>query len=313
MEIRSYRPGDDVAQVSLYNEAAGRLPKFKPITLDEMRRRACGPDFDPATRFFAVADGRPVAYMTFHAGNGRVSYPWRRPGHEAAAVPLLEHTLAAMKARGLAAAFAAYRADWTEQNDFFAQHGFRKVRDMLNFVVDLVELPTPAARPGSSIGPLTPHDLPTLLGMVPGLLRSRTEEELGRFLFHNPYFPPSSCFALRGKASGAPVAVAVLAADRAYADPKQVDSAMPCFRLGALGTEGMQTKRINGLFSLLTGDHRDVSAFGLDLLGHAARRLEDHDVEAVAAQVPSDVAHLVRFYKQYFRPQGGFPIFERPL
>ena len=33
----------------------------------------------------------------------------------------------------------------------------------------------------------------------------------------------------------------------------------------------------------------------------------------VAAQVASDAPHLMRFYKQYFRRQGSFPVFERPL
>ena len=35
MTIRTFQPGDDVAQVGIYNEAAGDLPKFKPATLDE--------------------------------------------------------------------------------------------------------------------------------------------------------------------------------------------------------------------------------------------------------------------------------------
>ena len=39
MKIRTYAPGDDGAQVSIYNEAAATLPKFKAATLDEVRRR----------------------------------------------------------------------------------------------------------------------------------------------------------------------------------------------------------------------------------------------------------------------------------
>ena len=34
MEIRAYRPGDEVAQVEIYNEAAGELPKFKAAYID---------------------------------------------------------------------------------------------------------------------------------------------------------------------------------------------------------------------------------------------------------------------------------------
>src|SRR5262249_47319567 len=145
MTIRTFGPGDDVAQVGIYNEAAADLPRFKPATIDEVRRRCRAPDFDPGTRFFAVAGGRPVAYAGFHA-NGRVSYPWCRKGHESFAEPLLAAVLGAMKARGLPRAFAAYRADWPAQVEFFQRHGLVHARDMVNFALDLTEMPTPAAR-----------------------------------------------------------------------------------------------------------------------------------------------------------------------
>jgi hypothetical protein len=109
------------------------------------------------------------------------------------------------------------------------------------------------------------------------------------------------------------VAVGMLVINSSYADPKMVDSSMPCFRLGAFGTEGLTTKRINGLFSFLTPDNRDVSSMGLDLLGQAAMSLESTTLGTLAAQVPSDAAHLLRFYQQYFRRQGSFPIYERSL
>src|SRR5207253_2463826 len=77
--IRTFLPGDEVAQVGIYNETAAELPKFKPATVDEIRRRAGSHDFDPGTRFFAVEGGSPVGYASFHA-NGRVSFPWCRKG-----------------------------------------------------------------------------------------------------------------------------------------------------------------------------------------------------------------------------------------
>jgi hypothetical protein len=48
-------------------------------------------------------------------------------------------------------------------------------------------------------------------------------------------------------------------------------------------------------------------------MGHAARLLDASDLATLAAQVPSDVPHLARFYQQYFRRQGSFPVFERRL
>src|SRR5262245_63292906 len=124
MTIRTFEAGDDAAQVSIYNEAAGELPKFKPASLDEVRRRLRAPEFDPGSRFFAVADGRPVGYASF-APSGRVSFPWCRKGHERFAGPLFDFVLAAMRQRGLKRAFAAYRADWPAVGEFFLQQGFR--------------------------------------------------------------------------------------------------------------------------------------------------------------------------------------------
>ena len=312
MTIRTFQPGDEAAQLGIYNEAAGALPKFKPATLDEIRRRCRAAGFDPGTRFFALANGQPVGYCTFHT-NGRVSYPWCRRGHEGLAEPLFERVLEAMRERGLRKAFAAYRADWPAQRDFFLAHGFAQAREMVNFVVDLVELPTPAARPSSTVAPLRPEEVPAVFNLAPEALRSATSADLEAHLFRNAYFPSNAVFALRGRTTGAPVAVAVVVENPSYANPHQLDSAMPCFRLGAFGTEGMQVKRINGLFSFLARAGNEVNPLGLDLLGQAAYRLRSTAAETLAAQVPSDAPHLLGFYQRYFRRQGSFPVFERAL
>jgi hypothetical protein len=312
MEIRTYRAGDEAAQVSIYNEAAAELPKFKTATLDEVRRRARGADYDPSARFLALESGRPVGYAVFQA-NGRVSFPWCRKGQEAAAQPLLERVLHTMKERGHTRAFAAYRSDWPAQLQFFQNNGFQQRREMVNYVLDMVEMPTPMARPSSSVGPATPDDVPAILELVANVLLIRDRAGLEQYLFHNPYFPADSVFVLRNRAGGAALAAAILVANPSYANPRQVDAAMPCFRLGAFGTEGMTTKRINGLFSFLTADARDAHPLALDLLGYAAYKLQDTDVETFSAQVPSDAGHLLRFYKQYFQRQASFPILERTL
>src|SRR5713101_10010988 len=114
MIIRNFQPGDEAAQVSIYNEATAALPKFKPATLDEVRRRCRAPDFDPQTHFVAIAEEQPVGYVAFRA-NGRISYPWCRKGFENLEERLLETVLQALGARGMKKAFAAYRGDWTAQ------------------------------------------------------------------------------------------------------------------------------------------------------------------------------------------------------
>jgi hypothetical protein len=311
VNIRTYRPGDEEAQAAIYNQAAAAFPKFKPATVVEVRRRCQARDFDPGSRFYAEEGSEVVGYASFQA-NGRVSYPWCRPCHEHVAGPLFERVLGALRDRGHRTAFAVYRGDWAAVREFFLAQGFQPVREMINYILDLPDMPTPPAKASSPITPLRPEDVPTVLALAPGALRVGTAAALEKHLFHNPYFAPESAFVLRGR-SGSPVAVGLFIEDPTYADPRQVDADMPCFRLGAFGTEGMTTKRINGMFSFLTAADQPVSSLGLDLVGHAAFRLQRGDSETFAAQVASDAAHLARFYRSHFRRQGGFPVFARDL
>jgi hypothetical protein len=226
----------------------------------------------------------------------------------------LEQVLQAMRQKGLRRAFAAYRADWPPVNNFFAAHGFRLAREMVNFLLDLADLPTPPARPNSNITPLRREDVPALFDLAPQTLRVTTPAALEQHLFANPYFGPEAVYVLRGRTGDTPVAVAVLVTSSTYAEPRALDAAMPCFRLGAFGTETMTTKRINGLFSFLARNDPNVSVVGLDLLSHVSYRLQDtDDVSFLAAQVPSDVPHLLSFYKRTFRQQASFPVYEREL
>jgi hypothetical protein len=313
MLIRTFQPGDEAVQAALYNEAAAELPKFKPATVAEIQRRTQAPDFDPAMRFFAEEGGQPVGYALFNA-NGRVSFPWCRKGHEHLAGPLFEQVLTVMRQRGFRSAFAAYRADWPTVGEFFAAHGFRQVREMVNFVLDVMDLPTIPARPSSVIGPLRPEDVPALFELAPQALRVRTPAELEQHLLHNPNFPPEAVSVLRSRGNQTPLAASVLVTDPAYADPQTLDANMPCFRCGAFGTETMQVKRVKGLFSFLARPDQNVGLLGTELLGRAALKLADHDdIGAFAAQVPSDVPHLFRVYQHLFRRQGAFPVFECAL
>jgi hypothetical protein len=312
MQIRTFQAGDETAQVSIYNEAAASFPRFKPATLDEVRRRCRGADFDPNTRFFAIEDQQPVGYATFHA-NGRVNYPWCRKGYEAFLQPLFETVLQAARKRNLKRIFAAYRADWPVQRDFFLEHGFQQKREMVNFWLDPADMPTPAARRNFPIKPAQPSEVPAIYQLAPQALRAQTPAELEQHLFHNPHFPPEAVFVARAKSGSTVLAAGVLVSAPGYADVRQVDAGMPCFRLGAFGTEGMQTKRINGLFSFVARDDNELNQVTLDLLSHAAFRMQYADVPAFAGQVPSDVPHLLRFYQHHFRRQGSFPVYERTL
>jgi len=312
MAIRTYRTGDEVAQVSIYNEAAAELPKFKPATIDEIRRRVVGADFDPESRFYAEVAGKVVGYSVFHK-NGRVSYPWCRKGHGSQAEPLFDAVIQAAKAKNVRGAFAAYRADWPAQGEFFTAHGFHLAREMVNFIIEMGDMPTPAAVAPSNFSPLRAADITSVLALCPQALRVQTAEELERHLFQNDYLKPESAYVVRGRGDSSRLAVGMLVHDPSFADARQIDSNMPCFRLGAFGTEGMAVKRVNGLFSFLTQPGKDANPLALSLMSEAAYRLHETDMDSLAAQVPSDVPHLFRFYQQFWRRQGAFPVFERDL
>jgi hypothetical protein len=312
MTIRTFAPGDDSAQVSIYNEAAADLPRFKAASLDEIRRRILAPDFEPSTRFVAVEAGQVVGYATFNA-NGRVSFPWCRRGYESHAPALFEAVLAEMRRREMKRASAAYRGDWPTLHDFFVTQGFTKVREMVNFVIDLTDMPTAASNLGHKLEPMTPEDVPAVFAIAQGVTRCRTAASLEEHLFRNAYFDGDSAFVIRSRTSPDLVAALVLIVDNAYADPTTIDAGMPCFRLGAFGTEGMQTKRVNGLLSFVTHSGADTIRVGVELLAQVAARLYETDIGTLAAQVPSDAPKLLRYYQQVWRRQGSFPVFEREL
>lgn len=305
--IRIYEPGDEEAQVAVYNAAASNLPAFKPANVAEQSRRVRAPGFRPESRLYFTVNDQIVGYITTQP-DGRISYPWTLPDHESCRQPLFEAMASRLKERGVRKVYAAYRGDWGEVLSFFQQHRFRKTREMLNFKQHLNDLPTTVLRRGLNVTAIRKEDLPDLESKGPNLLRL-SGVELEKYLLANPFFAAESLFVMR-KADGTPQGYGILIHDNQYADVNQLDANVPCFRLGAFGTEGTSTKRVNALFSFVADSSKDAKPIGLDLLWVAARRLDDSDIETLAAQVPSDAPHLVAFYDGYFRRQGSFPVLE---
>ena len=309
MIIRHYRPGDEEAQARIYNAAAGALPAFKPASADEIARRYAGSDADPTAKFYAERQGVVAGYAVFNP-NGRISYPWCLPDAQELRLPLLEAVLAGLSARGAAEAWAAYRADWGVVRAFLTERGFAVKREMINFIAPLSALPRDPAPADQVIRRLERQEVTALPALGPEIFPGdAAPEPLARFYWDNPYFGPESLLALRRAEDGAFLATTLAIANASYADPTKVDPAMPCFRLGALGTERERHKRINGMFSVVFRDEADART----LLAEAVRRFEQAGLTHVAAQAPSDAPRLVAFYDRYFERQATFPIYARPI
>ncbi len=305
-------PGDERSQASLYNGCAFSLPGFKPATEEDVRRRVRARSFDPACRFYAEREGQVVGYCTLEPDQGRVSYPWCRKGFESIAPVLFESALRAAKERGIKQVFAAYRRDWEPVLTFFADNSFERDHEIVNYYADPVDLPTVASRAGRPVRKLQRADIPLLAEMGKGVIRVSIEE-LDRYCFSNPYFPAESFIVLEGRDDSGPIAIGVGLESPSWADVKKVDSLAPCFRLGAFGTEGLNTKRINGMFSFVVAKPEQTLQAGLALLTEASQEMTEGSVNSIAAQCPTDVPHLLGFYTRYFKEQGRFPIFERAL
>jgi hypothetical protein len=311
MAIRAYQPGDEQAQTDIYNAAAGSLPGFKPTTAAEIARRYSGAPPDSGSRFFAVDNGQVVGYATFGL-SGRISAPWCLPGAEAYREPLLETVLTAMRQRGLSKAWAAYRGNWDPALDFLRARDFIEERAMINYVAEMSSLPAPSRIPSNRvIEPLNRDELPQLIALAPGLFIDTDRPALEQFFWSNPFYAfPDSLFVLKDSESKqVQGAFLVVLSDR-FADPTKIDAAMPCFRLGAFGTERERHKRVNGLFSCAFADEAE----GNLLLSAALESLTVHSVVThIAAQAPTDAVSLCHWYDHFFQRQGSFPILSRRL
>lgn len=311
MNIRTFKPGDEVTQAALYNVAAFALPGFKPASAADVQKRTRGRGFDPDTRFYAEENGQVVGYCALDRVQQRVSVPWCKKGHEAAAEPLLEATLTAARNRGLTTVFAAYRRDWGAPLRFLADHGFAVRREVVNFCADPVDLPTLVNRSKLPIDRLRRADVPAVSAMGKGIVRL-PDAELESYFFSNPYFPAEAVLVLRAP-DGTPTAIGIGLESATYADVKKVDPLAPCFRLGAFGTEGLNVKRVNGLFSFLVANPANTLTAGLALLAEASLEMTEGTVTALAAQCPSDAPHLLGFYTRYFKEHGRFSVLEKQL
>jgi hypothetical protein len=311
MLIRSYQPGDEHAQARIYNAAACSLPGFKPATAEEISRRYGAADSDPATRHYAIAGGEVAGYAAFHS-NGRASYPWCLPDASELRGALLDTMLAEMRKRSLPEAWVAYRADWLPILAFLYTHAFTEKRVMINYVAELPQLPGDDRLPASgAIAPLKREDLSSLVALAPGLFAGTDAPALESYFWSNEFYNfPDSLFGLRDARSSELRGAYVLVADDRFADPVKIDASMPCFRLGAFGTERERHKRVNGLFSCVFADQVE----GELMLSTAAwAQMSRAGLTHLTAQVPSDATALCAFYDLFFQRQGSFPILARRL
>jgi hypothetical protein len=311
VQIRFYQPGDEIAQARIYNAAAGSLPGFKPAKPEEIARRLHSGDTDPQTTFYATENGEVVGYAVFNS-NGRVSFPWCLPGAEAVQEPLLGTLVAEMVRQGLTEAWAAYRADWSPVLDYLTEHNFTQIRSIINYVAETSRLPVLDRLPPTRlVTKLERDELPYLASLIRMNFGTVNPQGIGQFLWENPFYSfPDHLLALKDADSADIRGISLLVLDHRFADPTKIDPAMPCFRLGAFGTERQRHKRVNGLYSCMFVDEYD----GNLLLGASIAAISGQStLSHLAAQTPSDVPDLCAWYDRHFERQGSFPILSRSL
>ena len=100
----------------------------------------------------------------------------------------MEAVLSAMRERGLAEAWAAYRADWEPVLVFFHEHGFLPTRLMINYVAELSRLPRAAVPEGWVVAPMERGDLAEIRAMGAGILLGGELREPGGILLGQRVF-----------------------------------------------------------------------------------------------------------------------------
>jgi hypothetical protein len=309
MDIRPYQPGDETPQAAIYNAAAAELPAFKAASVEELTRRYRDREGEPRFRFYAVQAGQVVGYVVANS-NGRMSYPWCLPEWQSAREPLLTRLVEALRDKGWSEGYVAYRADWVAILDFLKDHGFEHRRDVVNYVAPVERLTTALARqPRLQTNPIEPASVRTLAKTGRGTLGTDDAEALANFYLHNPYIRAEDVFVAQSGAGDELAGFGVAILNEAYADPTQINPYMPCFRLGAFGTERERHKRVQGMVSVLPRN----AAAGETILAAAVRRLQSADVRHAAAQASSDQLPLIALYDRYFDRQGAFPVLVRRL
>src|SRR5262249_24581857 len=148
-----------------------------------------------------------------------------------------EAAINSAKERGLTKLFTAYRKDWDPILQFFADNGFTRARDMINFWADPVDLPTIANRSGLPVSRLKREDLPALAEVGKGVIRLPADKFEQHF-FSNPYFPVEALLLMRGRTDNAPVAAAIGLEVSTWADVRKVNPLAPTFRLRRSRTAG---------------------------------------------------------------------------
>ena len=219
-----------------------------------------------------------------------------------------------MKRRGMPEAWAAYRADWSGGARVLAKPRLRReaADDQLPrgcFAAARTSGELPEDR---VIEPLGREEArPSSRRLAPRLFSGIEPRSLEAFFWENPPYDFSeSLFALKERRSGKVLGAGLLVISDTFADPTKIDAAMPCFRLGAFGTERERHKRVNGLFSCVFADQAEGE---LLLSAPDWERARRAGLTHVAAQAPSDAIALCAFYDRIFQRQGAFPILSRLL
>ena len=152
-------------------------------------------------------------------------------------------------------------------------------------------------------------DLAQLAAVAPRFFSGIEPHSLEAFFWENPHYNFSeSLFSLKERRTGRVLGACLLVISDRFADPGKIDAAMPCFRLGAFGTERERHKRVNGLFSCVFADEAEGE---LLLAAPDWERARRAGLTHVATQAPSDAVALCAFYDRIFQRQGAFPILSR--
>jgi hypothetical protein len=132
-ELKTYSPSYLEKQYEIGNHRLTQWLGARQTPVERLKKIYSQPDFDPETKYYALADGEVIGFMTAKIRNpdsssleANLEFPIVANGHENAEDKLIEFALDSLKSKGIAKVRARVSEPWGNSVSLAEKHGYEK-------------------------------------------------------------------------------------------------------------------------------------------------------------------------------------------
>jgi hypothetical protein len=132
-ELKTYSPSYLEKQYEIGNHRLTQWLGARQTPVERLKKIYSQPDFDPETKYYALADGEVIGFMTAKVRNpdsssleANLEFPIVANGHENAEDKLIEFALDSLKSKGIAKVRARVSEPWGNSVSLAEKHGYEK-------------------------------------------------------------------------------------------------------------------------------------------------------------------------------------------